>query len=1338
VLYVGIDGGGSRFERIAQRVVAKRRDGRVVVVIERVVERSQVHGIIVTRRTHDAANFWSIKSPNRILEAADSFVPKRPNTNNSMVGGRHERSVGDDFAAIDRDLISWEDAPSSINDDFAAIDRDLITWDSDSESDDTVEYTKSAAAASAATAPANKRASTDVRAPEAKRSTAVVARENLLERVRSLQPPAALPPTRVSTTTVNAAGIPSSKSTAAVVITAAAPVKPASVGPDADRYRIAGMTGEQVNPIYESVRDRRNQLEERRRVRLSDRRSLAVLVSPFDDWRQSPLTAMARIANERGDYERIRNRTIDLAVELPPHIVNNRTLAFRHVFIEVINRIRQRATDYVVKTRSEAEANALRQDVGRYLNRVGVERGDNENEVTEAEIDAEIRRRTLDRNVRDSVPAAAAGSDNDAAVKRYYEPILQAFTETINRESFDRLPFIGEEIHEYFDKYVERQFERARAQNDDDDDETPTDEFYRMIVEMYTLPAMAGDWFSDWIQRRGLARPIGNERVDSVDREALLSVRRKLNELVTGTPSDENFDVTRGRQRPSVATNARALLTIGGVQDRFERAVYAQLARANNTTVDAIVRSLAYVKEDLTASSARFTSLEDAQAATRVFRAAHEYESLKTTLDRDIARINEQLDAIPSTVEAPLVIERHVRGDMRPVVFTATLVPTDATADANTSQLTFNWYKRDDHRSEERLVRTSTPSGLTDILTLSQANVNNLPIAYSAAAGGYVRVEVTMTPRSEDDADNSAETTKIVSPVATVRILDVCVRDNVEFEVAPSSYRQFGECRWRSHPVTEQRQRELALRASRLPPSLSILKPNQTTTSVPVESDADLLRAAIGDRDTLRRERFTFEALIRRLGVRIVAAYTDRYGSAIVDELLDVFTGVEPGVGNTGVRLLIGSALSQDMVLNSTVIARMVSTYERIFGALFASINRLRNANNNGQFNGRLVANALVDDDPDTIATAFDVLRQPPQPTSIDTFATAIAQRQLRINADIIEPLQERSRQRLALSVGGHLKRPEDIPFGLTVAGLYQVALPALRYVLQQVDRRAVFSYIARLDTFVDVYADTSNAHRTNRAYLLETIGRGDPRRVDAEIAQRRAAARAHVYSMTKSALTGANGIWSSDQMRESALERQSFFVDIDGERVFWSAVQRANERAHTRAYLNAVTEREPILGPIRASLLHADVVDPLCTEADWEGVHSSTDDQPTLYAAVFDVESGAVSTIRGSQRVRSGYNFDDLHAYIERAIVDFQKILSSEPGAIGARMIAQRRAARAIFVFNTLALFAPDRDDSDGVRTLSAHDIMMRFNRLSIEETKLHTPKMDGGALVRGILAAT
>ena len=67
---------------------------------------------------------------------------------------------------------------------------------------------------------------------------------------------------------------------------------------------------------------------------------------------------------------------------------------------------------------------------------------------------------------------------------------------------------------------------------------------------------------------------------------------------------------------------------------------------------------------------------------------------------------------------------------------------------------------------------------------------------------------------------------------------------------------------------------------------------------------------------------------------------------------------------------------------------------------------------------------------------------------------------------------------------------------------------------------------------------------------------------------------------------------------------------------------------------------------------------------ADWRGVHSATDTQPTPYSLAE----------RGSERLRAGYDFEGIHELIERARAD---------GDIA-------RAEQLILYFNTLAQFAP------------------------------------------------
>jgi hypothetical protein len=84
---------------------------------------------------------------------------------------------------------------------------------------------------------------------------------------------------------------------------------------------------------------------------------------------------------------------------------------------------------------------------------------------------------------------------------------------------------------------------------------------------------------------------------------------------------------------------------------------------------------------------------------------------------------------------------------------------------------------------------------------------------------------------------------------------------------------------------------------------------------------------------------------------------------------------------------------------------------------------------------------------------------------------------------------------------------------------------------------------------------------------------------------------------------------------------------------------------------------------------------------ADWLGEHSADDTQPSMAAITYD-EDGTMVLERGSQRLRSGYDFAGLHELIVEAV----RAYNANKGDVDRRA----RAERLVLYFNVLAQFAP------------------------------------------------
>lgn len=216
------------------------------------------------------------------------------------------------------------------------------------------------------------------------------------------------------------------------------------------------------------------------------------------------------------------------------------------------------------------------------------------------------------------------------------------------------------------------------------------------------------------------------------------------------------------------------------------------------------------------------------------------------------------------------------------------------------------------------------------------------------------------------------------------------------------------------------------------------------------------------------------------------------------------------------------------------------------------------------------------------------------------------------------------------------------------------------------------------------------------------------------------------------------------------------FFLDTDGEKRLQQRIKRANETTSlfgvtaisrdsllTKATgggasraLIAATQQEAMELRLREAIaLHAPLHVPLevwrsmdvsadgiaasamaagsvyhhvkDTTKDWRDVHSPVTNQPGLYEVSFEPvlqlgdededEAGAGNLLaeiqqRGSQRLRTGYNFAAMHAEIERACIEYNVGSASEDADPGQLEPLKRRIQHMVDEYNVLAFFGPSR----------------------------------------------
>ena len=659
---------------------------------------------------------------------------------------------------------------------------------------------------------------------------------------------------------------------------------PIERGPDGAKLRLVGLTSTAPNPMAVSTAERRTRLEELRNVRRRD-------VVALQDLR--PSTIRSRPEAIERELEHVRSRHTDLSVGLPPSIASQRDSAFRNYLLSRLDVIRGLAEKEIRDELATRDENVLRARARTQLRRESDQDNDDENEEEFSPSSSDIDTRAAALKETERVKLVALARTNIAAeldidpatvsdariqdrldsryddiaeerVNTHLGSVLAEFERALPNQWFGRLPFVRNEINEYFEKALDKRYARAVAvaagdalpfgSDNDDNDESA---FYELITKTYTLSAMANAWFEAWATKRGIA----------LDNAPLVEVRRDIVELITGIRAEKT---SKHAILPTVQINDRQVQELTTLGEEFSRAVYMLADR--NGGGEAAVRHLEKALSRTSARGAHFASVETAQAATALFRAVNELSGFEATLERDIVKLSAELETIAERIEVPLVIERFVNDTQHaPVTFEVRVEGTSPAYDvlANETAFTFEWH-RVGTDGVDRIVRT--------VPINAKARGDHLEVAVSLAAGGvYYAVARSAVP--------SPLHTTLVSARATLRIVARCLRDGVIHELAPSPSAHFGECRWRTRAVNAKRKHKddtpLGVLGIVAPP------PSQRDQL----DDASLLRLTVLGRKGVRDQMFTFDAMLRVIEARLDDDVVLLRSSSVLEILVELRSG---------------------------------------------------------------------------------------------------------------------------------------------------------------------------------------------------------------------------------------------------------------------------------------------------------------------------------------------------------------------------------------------------------------------------------------------------------------
>jgi len=477
-----------------------------------------------------------------------------------------------------------------------------------------------------------------------------------------------------------------------------------------------------------------------------------------------------------------------------------------------------------------------------------------------------------------AAPAAEADrtARRDAVYAATYAPLLAAANAELEALTFEAMPYTREELRLYYAMMLDAVLEHAgsargppaffsgNAALDAEllSFEHEHERFLVGVLARHLVPDMATAWFAQYLARAGVREERDGSLVSSrdggepADVRVLERVRALLTYAVTGA-----LDGTE----PLPAVRDTALTSVAEVRATFARALGT--AAAALFTGDAARSPPSAVAADALAFVARAdyarTLHELVGASMRGAYARLAAGAALVLLARARARALARAAAVALYERTPLVLERFLRDETRELRFRArvrVLEPLE-----RRGVFTFTWFARASNSDVERVVRERerTDGGTSDELLLAPALG-----AYSAALGGEYRVRVT-----HRRAGDGVETARVHSAVASVRVLDVCERDGVLFDV--NGPRTFGECAWRAHPVDASRKRA---RTASEPLARMLGFTGANTAEPDALDDESVLRKALLGRAQVRASHYAYAALLERLANGLLERLTARYG----------------------------------------------------------------------------------------------------------------------------------------------------------------------------------------------------------------------------------------------------------------------------------------------------------------------------------------------------------------------------------------------------------------------------------------------------------------------------
>ena len=985
-------------------------------------------------------------------------------------------------------------------------------------------------------------------------------------------------------------------------------------------FKLVGMTMQVKNPkyigaeaSYEALQNRLREVRNSQEVVLGIRRSLYLLENPalLFEFRNNAAVYEARnilrVASESGNI-----------IDIPPAMRDEMNREYNEFCLQVE---REAAFPKLVQ---ELTIQILATRMGMTIDEVAVE--------------ASLRGLSREVVIREALPDDNSGEyDNTVLrVKEYFDYVDTVLFAEASEFDYSQFPLTIEILEAIFYRYVTNAYttyikihyeDRYPGVYNVEVQERDNVEYYEKQITSAPVSQMLV-WLAKWQS----TLPEQQARFD----DAIEHVRKSIYTLVTGGSDPDRtptYDaINRGELLPSVSEFCTKLnetrLQLAQIQAALSGDAPNEMLR-NISRWNALSREEA-IRRELSAQ----VIMGSVAARLIGFNANGIY------YDFEVQRKNVlyALETIEPYIDVPLVEEREI-GDPRGVAFT---IRVEGTNDAGKRDIlrglyTYEWYF-DDGRNGPSLIRdkiVAQPAITSDTLQVVENGGNY----YEGIPSGTYYVRVTRL----QPGDGASGSISMRSQVASLIVYARCLRDGVPYQIGPGIPRTFGECSWKTYPVSSQQakfRQQVAFRNVLTAFNLHSGTDNgfdyipiyddvitDENGYVIVDDDSLLNLYAKGD-NFIKTIYFSFLGLLRRLNESLLAGaladvYTETVSNAILEVLLrrnaryPILAALSFAISRPS-RSEIAAIEQAILVVRAEAQANATADPESAFYNEFLII---------AQANEEAATNAYDDIVSSWSASSLNI-------GNVDVRTLAVANEKIT-NA-------------------GTLDSVPAFPVIMALTQSPQLAL--LRRLLSQSDTRFLRDLEARLEGLSITTASQAN------------VTGNDP------LAKKR-----------------VNDIYARASALELAihLDDRELFTDTIGLRRFLRRIHASQKRVRESAIGNDGARNRAPSFPSDIRKAASDNITQ-CTSADWSGYHSQTTLQPLPYQVLFDYDEGVGASQariqRGSKRLFTHYDFDGLHERIQKLVASYNAATSGGSPALRLKSMIER----LVVVYNVLSQFAP------------------------------------------------